>query len=113
MINILNAVAVTLLVAVVSVFPATLIGNHLPGLLSPTLKPVAVAAWLSGLVSWWICREVTRKQMREQHQHEEKKSNGRAAVFAVAFLVLAVGVVAALHFFGGSLVEDTLSAVTP
>ncbi len=113
MINTLNAIAVTLLVAVVCVFPAALMGQHVPGVFNPTLKPIAVAAWLSALVSWWIAREVTRKQHRQQQQQESRKSNGRAMGMTVAFLALAIGVVAALHFFGNGLVADTLSAVTP
>ena len=51
MLNILNAVAVTLLAAVVSVFPAALIGQHVPGVFNPTLKPIAVAAWLSAFAA--------------------------------------------------------------
>ncbi len=106
MINILNAVAVTLLAAVVSVFPAALIGQHVPGVFNPTLKPIAVAAWLSGLICWWVSRTVTRKEMQQQRQHEEtqSKASGRTVGIAVAFLTLAIGVVVVLHFYGDRLI---------
>ena len=106
MINILNAVAVTLLAAVVSVFPAALIGQHVPGVFNPTLKPIAVAAWLSGLICWWVSRTVTRKEMQKQHHHEESESeaNGRTVGITVAFLAFAVGIVAVLHFYGDRLI---------
>ncbi len=106
MINTLNAVAVTLLVAVVSVFPAALIGQYVPGVFNPTLKPIAVAAWLSGLVCWWVSRTVTRKEMQQQHHHEEteSKANGRTVGITVAFLALALGIVAVLHFYGDRLI---------
>ncbi len=106
MINILNAVAVTLLVAVVSVFPAALIGQHVPGVFNPTLKPIAVAAWLSGLVCWWVSRTVTRKEMQEQRQHEETeiKASGHTVAITVAFLAIAVGIAVVLHFYGDRLI---------
>jgi hypothetical protein len=113
MINTLNTIAVTLLVAVLCVFPAALIGQHVPGVFNPTLKPIAVAAWLAAMVSWYIAREVTRKQQRQAQQQESRKSNNRAAGFTVAFLAIAIGVVAALHFFGDGLIAETLTAVTP
>ena len=113
MINILNAVAVTLLVAVLSVFPATLVGQYVPGFLNPTLKPIAVAAWLSALVSWYIARHVTQKQQRETQLQDDRKSNSRTVGFTVAFLALVIGVAVALHFFGDGLIRETLTAVTP
>ncbi len=109
MINILNAVAVTLLVAVLSVFPAALVGQHVPGFFNPTLKPIALAAWLSGLVSWYVARKVTRKQQVQ----EDHRSNRRTVGITVAFLAMAIGIVVALHFFGDRLLLDTLSAVSP
>ena len=106
MIRILNAVAVTLLAAVVSVFPAALIGPYVPGVFNPALKPVAVAAWLSGLLCWWVSRTVTRKEMQQHQRHEEteSKANGRTVGITLAFLALAVGTVAALHFYGDRLI---------
>lgn len=106
MIRILNAVAVTLLAAVVSVFPAALIGPYVPGVFNPSLKPVAVAAWLSGLICWWVSRMVTRKELQQQHHHEEteSKANGRTVGITVAFLALALGIVAVLHFYGDRLI---------
>ncbi len=113
MINILNTVAVTLLVAVLSIFPATLVGQYVPGFLNPTLKPIAVAAWLSALVSWYVARHVMQKQQRETQLQDDRKSNSRTVGFTVAFLVMAIGVAVALHFFGDGLIAETLSAVTP
>ena len=113
MINILNAVAVTLLVAVLSVFPATLVAQYVPGFFNPALKPIVVAAWLSALVSWYVARHVTQKQQRQTPAQDDRKSNGRAVGFTVAFLVMAIGVAVALHFFGDGLLSETLSAVTP
>ncbi len=105
MLNILNAVAVTLLAAVVSVFPAALIGQHVPGVFNPTLKPIAVAAWLSGLICWWVSRTVTRKEMQQQRQREatEARAGGHAVGITLAFLALAVGAVVVLHFYGDRL----------
>ena len=107
MLNILNAVAITLLAAVVSVFPAALIGQHVPGVFNPTLKPIAVAAWLSGLICWFVSRTVTRKEMQEQRQHEatESKASGRTVGITVAFLALAVGIAVVLHFYGDRLIS--------
>ncbi len=113
MINILNTVAVTLLVAVLSIFPATLVGQYVPGFLNPTLKPIAVAAWLSALVSWYVARHVMQKQQRETQLQDDRKSNSRTVGFTVAFLVMAIGVAVALHYFGDGLLSETLSAVTP
>ncbi len=113
MIQILNTVAVTLLVAVLSVFPATLVGQYVPGFLNPTLKPIAVAAWLAALASWFISRHVTQKQQRQTQLQDDRKSNSRTVGFTVALLAVAIGVAVALHFFGDGLLEETLSAVTP
>ena len=113
MINILNAVAVTLLVAVLSVFPATLVAQYVPGFLNPVLKPIAVAAWLSALVSWYVARHVMQNQLRDTQVQENRKSNSRNVGIAMAFLAMAIGVAVALHFFGERLLAETLSAVTP
>jgi len=112
-INILNAIAVTLLAAVLSVFPATLIAQYVPGFFNPTLKPIAVAAWLAALVSWFVARHVTQKQLRETQRQDDRKSNSRTVGFTVAILAMAIGVGVALHFFGDGLIADTLAAVTP
>jgi len=112
-INILNTVAVTLLVAVLSVFPATIVAQYVPGFFNPTLKPIAVAAWLSALVSWYVARHVMQKQQRETQLQEDRRSNGRTVGITVAFLAMAIGVAVILHFFGDGLLHDTLSAVTP
>ena len=106
MINTLNAVAVTLLAAVVSVFPAALIGQYVPGVFHSTLKPIAIAAWLSGLICWYVSRTVTRKQMQAHHHQEEteSKATGRTVGITVAFLALAVGIAVVLHFYGDRLI---------
>ncbi len=106
MIRILNAVAVTLLAAIVSVFPAALLGPYVPGVFNPALKPVAVAAWLSGLICWFVSRTVTLKELQQQQRHEvsESKANGRTVGITVAFLALALGIVAVLHFYGDRLI---------
>ena len=101
MINVLNAVAVTLLIAVISVFPAALLGQYVPGVLEPVLRPIAVAAWLSGLISWFVARAVSRNE--QEAAKRLSSSSLRGVAFTVVFLALAVGVVAALHFFGDGL----------
>ncbi len=101
MIKVINVVAVTLLIAVASVFPAALLGRFVPGVFEPGLKPIAVAAWISGLASWWVAKTVTQSQ--QQAAHEAAKSRSGAAGVTFAFLALAIGVVIALHFFGDGL----------
>ena len=101
MINILNSIALTLLVAVLAVFPATLIGSHVPGIFNPTLKPIALAAWLSGLGSWWVAWHVFRKQ-QQQREEAPRRSPGPVMVTA-AFVAAALCVLVVLHFFGDSL----------
>lgn len=107
MIKVINAVAVTLLIAVCSVFPAALLGQYVPGVFDPSLKPIAVAAWISGLASWWVARTVTRKQQEAAteaaKQSGSHKSSPIGVGLTVAFLALAIGVVVALHFFGEDL----------
>ncbi len=60
--NVINAVAVTLLVALVTVVPASLIGPYVPGVFDPSLQRMAVAAWLSGLISWGVARAVCQSE---------------------------------------------------
>ncbi len=106
MIKVMNVVSVTLLIAVVSVFPAALLGRYVPGIFDPGLKSVAVAAWLSGLVSWWVSKTVTLKQQEAAHQAAKQSSGGSGAVgVTVAFLAVAVGLVIVLHFYGDGLLR--------
>ena len=98
MTNILNSIALTLLVAVLAVFPATLIGAHVPGFFNPTLKPIALAAWLSGLGSWWVAWHMFRKQ-QQQREEANRRSSGPAVV-TLAFLGVAICILVVLHFFG-------------
>jgi Na+/proline symporter len=105
MIKVLNAVAVTLLAAVVSVVPAALIGRHVPAIFEPGLKPVAVAAWISGLLSWYAAVAIMQRQRRAP-AHESapaSSSNGFAVGVTVGLLVLAVGIAVGLHFYGDRL----------
>jgi undecaprenyl pyrophosphate phosphatase UppP len=101
MTNILNSIAMTLLVAVLAVFPATVIGSHMPGFFNPTLKPIALAAWMSGLGSWWLAWHVFRKQQQEREE-SHRRSPGPVMVTA-AFVAAALCVLVVLHFFGDSL----------
>jgi hypothetical protein len=105
--KILNAVAVTLLVAVVSVVPAALLAKYIPTVFDPGLRPVALAAWLSGLVSWWLATTMLRNEQRAVQEAVQKTSgpnrNAKAVGMTVSLLALAVAVVAALHIFGDGL----------
>ena len=102
MIKVINVVAVTLLIAVASVFPAALLGRYVPGVFDPGLKPIAMAAWISGLLSWWVARTVTHNQQQAAHDAARQSGSGAAKV-TFAFLALAIGVVIVLHFFGDGL----------
>jgi Na+/proline symporter len=107
MIKVLNAVAVTLLAAVVSVVPAALIGRHVPAIFEPGLKPIAVAAWISGMLSWYAAMAIAKRQ-RSDHSHEAapaSTSNGFAVGVTVGLLVLAVGIAVGLHFYGDKLLR--------
>ena len=103
--NYLYAISVTLLIAVVAIFPAAIVGQYLPGVFQPALRPIAVAAWLSGIISWFVARAVVRKE-QEAMQEAVKQANStpRGVALVAVVLVLAVGVVAALHFFGDGLI---------
>ena len=108
MLNVINTIAITLLVALVCVVPAGLLGHYVPGVFNPSLQRMAVAAWLSGLVSWLIARAVSRKQLEAMHQLEAAKklqesSNPQAVGISIAFLAIAGAVAAVLYFFGGEL----------
>jgi hypothetical protein len=105
--KVINAVSVTLLVAVVCVVPAALLAKYIPTVFDPGLRPVAIAAWLSGLVSWWLATTMVRNE-QEVMQEAIQKSSGsgrkaKAVGMTVGFLALAVAVVAALHIFGDGL----------
>jgi len=102
--KIVNAVAVTLLIALVSVIPAALIGKHLPALFDPGLRPVAVSAWISGLIAWYVSRHATLSQKEASEEAARQHSGSSGVAITMAFLALACGVVAALHFFGGGLI---------
>jgi hypothetical protein len=106
MIKVLNAVAVTLLAAVVSVVPAALIGRHVPAIFEPGLKPIAVAAWISGLLSWYAAMAIAKRQRSEaSHEVPASSSNGFAVGVTVGLLVLAVGIAVGLHFYGDKLLR--------
>ncbi len=106
MLNVFNAVAVTLLVALVAVFPAAVVGQWMPEIFNPSLQQAAFAAWLAALVSWFVARVVFKKQQEAMREAIEKSSSSghpRAVIMTAGFLALALGVVAALHFFGDGL----------
>ena len=101
MISVLNAVAVTLFIAVVSVIPATLLGSYVPGVFQPGLRQIAIVAWIAGLLSWWISRTITRKQIESAQQ--AAKSNSSTMAVTVGLLAFAVGLAIVFHFYGDKL----------
>ncbi len=105
MLNVINTIALTLLVALVCVIPGTLVGQYIPAVFHPSLQQMAVAAWLSALISWWVARFVCRKQIEAAHQVEAMQKASKPRVFAITavFVTVAVGVAAVLHFFGDGL----------
>ena len=105
MINVLNAVAVTLLAAVLSVVPAALIGRYVPAIFEPGLKPIAVAAWISGLLTWVVAQKMSHRQHEAPPEGGKSTSNGFAIGVTLGLLVLAIGVAVGLHFFGDRLVH--------
>ncbi|MHC4416487.1 MAG: hypothetical protein ACYS0G_14540 [Planctomycetota bacterium] len=108
MLNVVNAIAVTLLVALVAVVPAGLLGQYMPDVFNPSVQRMAVAAWLSGLVSWWIAKAVSRKQLEAMHQLEAAKkmqesSNPKAVGITLGFVAIAASIAVVLYFFGDEL----------
>ena len=105
--KVLNAVAVTLLVAVVCIVPAALLAKYLPPIFGAGLRTIAIAAWLSGLVSWWLATTKVRNEQKAMQEVVQNSSgpgrNSRAVGMTVGFLALAVAVIAALHIFGDGL----------
>ncbi len=97
LLKILNAVAVTLLVALVASVSATFLGQFLPGFFNNGLQRIAIAAWAAGLLSWWLARSASR---REAQAHG---SSTPQVVLGVAFLAAAIGLAVALHFYGDRL----------
>ncbi len=97
--KILNTMALTLLAALVAVVPATLLGPFLPGVFNPHLQRLAFAAWLSGLICWFVARSVSRSEQ----QASSKASGPSAVVVTAGVLVIAAGIGVALHFFGDRL----------
>ena len=103
----LNAVAVTLLVAVVCIVPAALLAKYLPPIFDSGLRTVAIAAWLSGLVCWWLATTMIRNEQKAMQEVVQKSSgpgrNAKVVGMTVGFLALAVAVIAAVHIFGDGL----------
>jgi hypothetical protein len=103
----LNAVAVTLLVAVVCVVPAALLAKYVPPIFDSGLRTVAIAAWLAGLVSWWLATTTVRNEQKAMQEVVQRSSgpsrNAKAIGMTVGFLALAVAVVTAIHIFGEGL----------
>ncbi|MHC4218340.1 MAG: hypothetical protein ACYSU7_07775 [Planctomycetota bacterium] len=105
--KVINAVAVTLLVAVVCVVPAALVAKYTPSFIDPGLRPVVIAAWFAGLISWWLATTMVRNEQKAMQEAVQKTSgpgsNARVIGMTVGFLALAVAVAAALHIFGDGL----------
>ncbi len=97
LLKILNAVAVTLLVALVATVSATFLGQLLPGFFNTGLQRIAIAAWVAGLLSWWLARSASR---REAQAHGGSTPQ---VILGVAFLAVAIGLAVALHFYGDRL----------
>jgi putative Mn2+ efflux pump MntP len=105
--KVINAVAVTLLVALVCVVPAAIVARYIPDLIDPGLQPVAIAAWAAGLISWWLGGTMVRNQIAAAQQAAQGRStsgsHAKAIGMTVGFLALALGAAAALHIFGDGL----------
>lgn len=97
--NVINAVAITLLVAVISIVPVLFFGHYVPYVLNPRLQQVALAAWLGGFISWLVSRSLCRREMQRAHQ----SSTPRAVGLTIAFLAVAACVVIVLRFYGDDL----------
>ncbi len=99
--KILNAVAMTLLVALLATVPAAFLGQFLPGFFNTGLQRIAIAAWVAGLLSWWLARSASRREAEAVHQaHGSSKPQ---VILGVAFLAVAIGLAVALHFYGDRL----------
>ncbi len=97
LLKILNAVAVTLLVALVATVSATFLGQFLPGFFNTGLQRIAIAAWVAGLLSWWLARSASRREAEAAHQ-----AHG-SVILGMAFLAVAIGLAVALHVYGDRL----------
>jgi hypothetical protein len=106
MIKILNTIAITLLIALISVIPATLVGPYVPGFVDLGLQRIAVAAWISGLICWFIARAASKSEQEAAHEAAKKSgSSGAGVLITFAFLFVAIGVAALLHFYGSDLLS--------
>lgn len=103
-IKILNVVAMTLLIALAAVVPAMYLGRFVPAIFDTSLQQTALAAWLTGLVSWWAGRTVTRKQLETAHE-SSGGSNTMAVGITLGVLAAALALGVVLHFFGDSLLH--------
>ena len=113
MINILNAVSVTLLIAVIAVVPATLIGPYIPGVFHTGLQQIAIAAWLAALASWCVARYVRKKeeQAAQDVAKSQSKANFKPLAITVVFLAVAVGAIFVLQRYGNDLVAGSLGSL--
>ncbi len=103
--KILNTVSVTLLVALVSVVPATLLGHYLPRVFEPSLQRLAIAAWMSGIASWFIAKSVARNEQEAMRQASSAGKNTKMIALSVAVFAFAAGLVIALRFYGQGLLR--------
>lgn len=103
--NSVYAVAVTLLVAVISIVPAMLVGPYVPAVFRSGAQQAVLAAWIAGLACWFMSRSATSREHEAAHEASRRGSGGsKALVVTGALFVAAVGAVVVLHFFGDGLI---------
>ncbi len=100
--NLVNSVAVTLLVALLVLVPGSFLSHYVPGFFNPGLQRTAVVAWLAALGSWFVARAMMRRE-QEAAAKSSSSSPVRAVAMILAVLAVAVGLVYVLHAFGGGL----------
>jgi len=103
MLKALNTIALTLLVAMMSIIPATFLSPYLPGVIDPALERFAVAGWFAALMGWWIAKKMGQAE-KEGNGKGKGNAKARRIGFTVSFLALATCTVALFHFFGDMLV---------
>jgi cobalamin synthase len=109
MLKAFNAIALTLLVAIVAVILGGLVVREVPALSESGLHQVTVAAWVSGLLSWGMALMVARQYKAQAQKagdggkQKGGKRNGRAIGVTVTMLAVATAAVFALDRFGNGL----------
>ncbi len=106
MLKVLNVVSITLLIAMVSVVLGTLVIRYVPAIFNPGLQGIAVAAWLSGIASWYVARQVAAQERHAEVAAEQGHNKGSSTLaLTLVFLVVACGIGVGLHFYGGRLLD--------